>query len=44
MARFVIEKKINDPLKLASFDAEGYQFIESLSLPLKPVFQRKQRS
>ena len=44
MARFVIEKKINDPLKLTSFDAEGYQFVESLSSPLKPVFQRKQGS
>jgi len=44
MARFVIEKGINDPLKLKDFDVEGYQYVESLSSPSKPVFQRKQRS
>ncbi len=44
MARFVIEKNIHEPSKLKSFDAEGYQYIESLSSPSKPVFQRKQRS
>ncbi len=42
MARFVIEKNLNDPVKLKSFDAEGYQYVESLSSALKPVFQRKQ--
>jgi cytoplasmic iron level regulating protein YaaA (DUF328/UPF0246 family) len=44
MARFVIEKNLNDPAKLKSFDGEGYQYVESLSSPLKPVFQRKQRA
>lgn len=41
MARFVIEKGIDDPAKLKRFKSEGYAYVEALSTPEKPVFQRK---
>jgi len=43
MARYVIQNTIQDPEKLKNFDLEGYQYIESLSEQIQPVFQRKQR-
>jgi uncharacterized protein len=42
MARFAIQNKIKDPEQLETFNLEGYYFVEELSKPLSPVFQRKQ--
>lgn len=40
MARYVIEHKITDPVKLQGFASEGYAFDSGVSTPEKLVFRR----
>ncbi|HJM07764.1 MAG: peroxide stress protein YaaA [SAR324 cluster bacterium] len=42
MARFIIKNRLNDPKDLENFNAEGYQFCKEDSLPLNPVFHRRE--
>lgn len=41
MARFAIQNRIQDPLALREFDAEGYGFVPALSTPDRLVFRRQ---
>jgi cytoplasmic iron level regulating protein YaaA (DUF328/UPF0246 family) len=40
MARFVIDRRITDPVGLRDFDAMGYRFDPATSTPDAPVFRR----
>ena len=42
MARSVIQNRVEDPSQLEGFNLEGYYYVEELSKPSAPVFQRKQ--
>lgn len=42
MARYAIEKKVDSPAKLQSFDREGYVFAPEVSEPERLVFRRQQ--
>ena len=41
MARFIIDHQVKSLAKLTTFDYEGYQYCESESTPIRPVFKRK---
>ena len=41
MARFIIDHQVKSPAKLNKFDYEGYEYSESESTPIRPVFKRK---
>ena len=42
MARFIIKNRLNNPKDLENFNAEGYQFCIEDSLPMNPVFHRRE--
>ncbi|TLU66870.1 peroxide stress protein YaaA [Thalassotalea litorea] len=41
MARYIIQNQLTDVEQLKGFDLDGYQYSESLSTELSPVFTRK---
>ena len=43
MARYIIDKQIDDPAKLKAFDVDGYAFHADASTELKLVFRRAEK-
>ena len=42
MARYIIQNQINDPDQIRKFDLGGYEYNDSLSNTMEPVFTRVQ--